>query len=69
MKNFSFLKQCKYIIYINYIFKFIRIGGVFLTSHKSIIRVDNTLDKRLELLRQNATPQIRKLLFGQEGKN
>ena len=69
MKNFSFLKQCKYIIYINYIFKFIRIGGVFLTSHKSKIRVDNTLDKRLELLRQNATPQIRKLLFGQEGKN
>jgi len=45
------------------------IGGVFLTSHKSKIRVDNTLDKRLELLRQNATPQIRKLLFGQEGKN
>ena len=46
-----------------------RIGGVFLTSHKSKIRVDNTLDKRLELLRQNATPEIRKLLFGQEGKN
>ena len=44
------------------------IGGVFLTSHKSKIRVDNTLDKRLELLRQNATPQIRKLLFGQEEK-
>ena len=45
-----------------------RTGGVFLTSHKSKIRVDNTLDKRLELLRQSATPEIRKLLFGQEGK-
>ena len=41
---------------------------MFLTSHKSKIRVDNTLDKRLELLRQSATPEIRKLLFGQEGK-
>ena len=46
-----------------------RIGGVFLTSHKSKIRVDNTLDKRLELMRQNATPEIRKLLFGQSGKS
>ena len=45
-----------------------RTGGVFLTSHKSKIRVDNTLDKRLELLKQNAIPQIRKLLFGQEEK-
>ena len=45
-----------------------RIGGVFLTSHKSKIRVDNTLDKRLELLRQSATPEIRKLLFGQENE-
>ena len=74
MKNFFYLKQCKYIFYyfilIICLFSF-RIGGVFLTSHKSKIRVDNTLDKRLELLRQNATPQIRKLLFGQEneGKN
>ena len=77
MKNFFYLKQCKYIFYYfilfyfnNFFFSF-RIGGVFLTSHKSKIRVDNTLDKRLELLRQNATPQIRKLLFGQEneGKN
>ena len=39
-----------------------------MTSHKSKIRVDNTLDKRLELLRQSATPQIRKLLFGPEEK-
>ena len=45
-----------------------RIGGVFLTSHKSKIRVDNTLDKRLELFRQNATPEIRKLLFGKENE-
>ena len=45
-----------------------RTGGVFLTSHKSKIRVDNTLDKRLELLKQNATPEIRKLLFGQENE-
>ena len=56
-------------MYINfYNILFYRIGGVFLTSHKSKIRVDNTLDKRLELMRQNATPEIRKLLFGQEGK-
>lgn len=34
-----------------------------LTSMKSKIRVDNTLDKRLELLRQTSTPEIRKLLF------
>ena len=39
---------------------------MFLTSHKSKIRVDNTLDKRLELFRQNATPEIRNLLFGKE---
>jgi vacuolar-type H+-ATPase subunit E/Vma4 len=31
---------------------------------KSKIRVDNTLDKRLELLKQTATPKIRKNLFG-----
>lgn len=30
---------------------------------RSKIRVDNTLDKRLELLKQTATPEIRKLLF------
>ena len=41
-------------------------GGVFLTSLKSKIRVDNTLDKRLELLRLSATPEIRKILFEQE---
>ena len=45
-----------------------RTGGVFLTSYKSKIRVDNTLDKRLELFKQNATPEIRKLLFGQENE-
>ena len=39
------------------------LGGVFLTSLKSKIRVDNTLDKRLELLKQSATPEIRKILF------
>ena len=39
--------------------------GVFLTSLKSKIRVDNTLDKRLELLRLSATPEIRKILFEQ----
>ena len=39
------------------------LGGVFLTSLKSKIRVDNTLDKRLELLKQTATPEIRKILF------
>ena len=42
------------------------IGGVFLTSMKSKIRVDNTLDKRLDLLKQKATPQIRKILFEQK---
>ena len=39
--------------------------GGFLTSLKSKIRVDNTLDKRLELLRLSATPEIRKILFEQ----
>ena len=39
--------------------------GVFLTSLKSKIRVDSTLDKRLELLRLSATPEIRKILFEQ----
>jgi vacuolar-type H+-ATPase subunit E/Vma4 len=42
---------------------------VFLTSHKSKIRVDNTLDKRLELLRQNSTPEIRKILFEKPDKS
>ena len=70
MKNIFCRKLCKFFIIFYVIFFFnYRIGGVFLTSHKSKIRVDNTLDKRLELLRQNATPEIRKLLFGQEGKN
>ena len=39
------------------------IGGVMLTAFKSKIRVDNTLDKRLDLLRQSAIPEIRKMLF------
>jgi len=39
------------------------IGGIMMTAMKSKIRVDNTLDKRLELLRQSAIPEIRKLLF------
>lgn len=39
------------------------IGGVLLTSMKNKIRVDNTLDKRLELLKQSAIPDIRKILF------
>ena len=39
------------------------IGGVMLTAMKSKIRVDNTLDKRLELLKQAAIPEIRKILF------
>ena len=68
MKNIFYRKQCKFYQNNFYDFFIYRIGGVFLTSHKSKIRVDNTLDKRLELLRQNATPQIRKLLFGQEEK-
>jgi vacuolar-type H+-ATPase subunit E/Vma4 len=34
-----------------------------LTALKSKIRIDNTLDKRLELLKQTATPEIRRLLF------
>lgn len=39
------------------------IGGVMMTAMKSKIRVDNTIDKRLELLRQAAIPEIRSLLF------
>jgi V-type H+-transporting ATPase subunit E len=39
------------------------IGGVMLTGLKSRIRVDNTLNKRLELVKQQSTPEIRKLLF------
>lgn len=39
------------------------IGGVMVTAMKSKIRVDNTLDKRLELLKQTATPEIRHKLF------
>jgi vacuolar-type H+-ATPase subunit E/Vma4 len=35
---------------------------------KNKIRVDNTLDKRLELFRQNATPEIRKRLFGKDSE-
>jgi len=38
-------------------------GGIMMTAFNSKIRVDNTLDKRLELLRQSAIPEIRKLLF------
>ena len=34
-----------------------------MTALKSKIRVDNTLDMRLELMKQTATPEIRKLLF------
>ena len=72
MKNIFFLRQCKLLLYLFILFNafvWYRIGGVFLTSNKSKIRVDNTLDKRLELMRQNATPEIRKLLFGQSGKS
>lgn len=38
-------------------------GGVMMTAMKSRIRVDNTIDKRLDLLRQQAIPEIRRLLF------
>jgi vacuolar-type H+-ATPase subunit E/Vma4 len=67
MKNIFCQKLCKLNLYLFILF-FIknRIGGVFLTSLKNKIRVDNTLDKRLELFRQNATPEIRKLLFGKD---
>jgi vacuolar-type H+-ATPase subunit E/Vma4 len=34
-----------------------------MASLKGKIRVDNTLDKRIDLLKQTATPEIRKLLF------
>ena len=68
MKNFFYLKQCKLLLLILIILLIFRTGGVFLTSHKSKIRVDNTLDKRLELFKQNATPEIRLLLFGQENE-
>jgi vacuolar-type H+-ATPase subunit E/Vma4 len=34
-----------------------------MTSMKNKIKLDNTLDKRLDLLQQTATPEIRKLLF------
>ena len=43
--------------------KSIRIGGFYITSMKNKIKVDNTLDKRLELLKQSAIPDIRKILF------
>ncbi len=39
------------------------IGGVVLATQKNKIKVDNTLDKRLELLKQSSTPVIRKILF------
>lgn len=39
------------------------IGGVMITAMKSRIRIDNTLNKRLELLKQSAIPEIRKILF------
>lgn len=34
-----------------------------MTGLRSKIRVDNTLDKRLELLKTAAIPEIRKILF------
>lgn len=34
-----------------------------MASLKGKIRVDNTLDKRIDLLKQTATPEIKKLLF------
>jgi len=40
-----------------------KIGGLYLFALKSKILVDNTLDKRLDLLKQSAIPEIRKLLF------
>jgi V-type H+-transporting ATPase subunit E len=39
------------------------IGGVMMTAMKSKIRVDNTINKRLELLKQQAIPEIREKLF------
>lgn len=39
------------------------IGGVMLTAMKSKIRVDNTINKRLDLLKQQAIPEIREKLF------
>jgi len=41
-----------------------RIGGVLVTSMKNRIKIDNTLDKRLEVLKQSAIPEIRKICFG-----
>lgn len=39
------------------------IGGVMMTAMKSKIRVDNTINKRLDLLKQQAIPEIREKLF------
>ena len=46
-----------------FLFNYIRIGGFIMTSMKNRIKIDNTLDRRIELLKQTAIPQIRKMLF------
>jgi V-type H+-transporting ATPase subunit E len=40
-----------------------KIGGIVLQTHGGAIRVDNTLDTRLELLVEKDKPTIRKILF------
>ncbi len=39
------------------------IGGIMMTAMKGKIRVDNTINKRLDLLKQQAIPEIREKLF------
>lgn len=41
-----------------------RAGGVVITGYQSRIQVDNTLEQRLELCKQDALPHVRLALLG-----
>lgn len=60
IKKIVYPKQCRYYNFNK------RIGGFIMTSMKNRIKIDNTLDKRLEILKQSAIPEIRRQLFEHE---
>ena len=39
-------------------------GGIEMYAHKGKIKVDNTLEARLQMIAENTMPQIRTALFG-----
>ena len=58
------LSQLEALIFSVYICQTSSAGGIEMYAHKGKIKVDNTLEARLQMIAENTMPQIRTALFG-----